>query len=104
MATLEVRGRRSGRQRSFPVMVADYDGERYLVAMLGAQANWVANVRAAGGQAILSHGRRETVQLVAGRTQTWRSETSPAAAGPTALVLAVARFSAARIGRALGSP
>ena len=38
MATLQVRGRRSGRQRSFPVMVADYDGERYLVAMLGENA------------------------------------------------------------------
>ena len=63
MATLEVRGRRSGRERSFPVMVADYDGERYLVAMLGENANWVANVRAAGGQAVLSHGRREAVQL-----------------------------------------
>ena len=35
LATLEVRGRRSGRLISFPVMVADYRGERYLVSMLG---------------------------------------------------------------------
>jgi hypothetical protein len=34
-ATLEVRGHKSGRTISFPVVVADYQGERYLVAMLG---------------------------------------------------------------------
>jgi deazaflavin-dependent oxidoreductase (nitroreductase family) len=61
--TLEVRGRRSGRPTSFPVVVADYQGERYLVAMLGGSVNWVANVRAAGGQAVLRHGRREAVRL-----------------------------------------
>jgi deazaflavin-dependent oxidoreductase (nitroreductase family) len=63
MQTLEVRGRRSGRVRSFPVVVADYEGERYLVAMLGKGANWVANVRAAGGHAVLRHGRHEAVRL-----------------------------------------
>lgn len=63
MKTLEVRGRRSGRLRSFPVVVADHDGERYLVAMLGEGANWVANVRAANGRAVLRHGRREAVRL-----------------------------------------
>jgi deazaflavin-dependent oxidoreductase (nitroreductase family) len=61
--TLEVRGRRTGRPTSFPVVVADYEGERYLVAMLGEGVNWVANVRAAGGRAILRHGRREAVSL-----------------------------------------
>lgn len=61
--TLEVRGRRTGRLISCPVAVADYEGERYLVAMLGQDANWVKNVRAAGGRAVLRHGRRETVRL-----------------------------------------
>jgi hypothetical protein len=61
--TLEVRGRRTGRVIAFPVAVTDYRGERYLVAMLGRSANWVRNVRAAGGQAVLRHGRRETVRL-----------------------------------------
>jgi hypothetical protein len=60
---LEVRGRRSGNLISFPVVVADYQGERYLVAMLGEGTNWVANVRAAGGRASLVHGRREAVKL-----------------------------------------
>lgn len=61
--TLEVRGRRTGHSISFPVVVADYQGERYLVSMLGEGANWVANVRAAGGRAILRHGQRESVRL-----------------------------------------
>jgi deazaflavin-dependent oxidoreductase (nitroreductase family) len=63
VAALEVRGRRSGRIISFPVVIADYAGERYLVAMLGPNANWVRNVMAAGGEAVLRHGRREVVHL-----------------------------------------
>ncbi|MGB8207840.1 MAG: hypothetical protein WCF69_09520 [Mycobacterium sp.] len=31
---------------SFPVVVADYRGERYLVAMLGQKTNWARNLRA----------------------------------------------------------
>jgi hypothetical protein len=61
--TLEVRGRRTGKLRSFPVVVADYQGERYVVAMLGEGVNWVANVRASSGHAVLRHGRREPVRL-----------------------------------------
>jgi hypothetical protein len=63
VAALEVRGRRSGRVISFPVVIADYENERYLVSMLGEEANWVRNVRAAGGHAVLRHGRREAVRL-----------------------------------------
>ena len=61
--TLEVLGRRSGKAVTFPLVVADYEGERYLVSMLGPYANWVANVRAAGGHAVIHHGRRENVLL-----------------------------------------
>jgi deazaflavin-dependent oxidoreductase (nitroreductase family) len=63
LATLEVRGRRSGRLRSLPVVIANLEGDRYLVAMLGEGAGWVANVRAADGRAVLRHGRREPVLL-----------------------------------------
>ena len=38
LVTLEVPGRRTGRVYSFPVVVAEYDGDRYLVAMLGEEA------------------------------------------------------------------
>ncbi|MGY1737712.1 nitroreductase/quinone reductase family protein [Geodermatophilus sp. SYSU D00684] len=63
LVTLEVAGRRSGRTIAFPVVVADLDGERYLVSMLGEDANWVRNVRAAGGRAVLRRRRRSPVRL-----------------------------------------
>jgi hypothetical protein len=43
--------------------VAVVDGERYLVSMLGENVNWVQNVRAAGGRALLKSGGREEVHL-----------------------------------------
>ena len=61
--TLEVRGRRSGRVCSTVLVCADHDGERYLVSMLGENAEWVRNVRAAGGDAVIRHGRRRRVRL-----------------------------------------
>lgn len=64
IAKLEVRGRRSGRVRSLAVVIAEYEGDRYLVAMLGPGANWVRNVQAAGGRAVLRHGATEHVVLV----------------------------------------
>ncbi|WP_227375944.1 nitroreductase/quinone reductase family protein [Haladaptatus halobius] len=63
LVTLEVPGRKSGRTVSLPLVVADVGGERYLVSMLGEGANWVRNVRAVEGEAVLRHGRREEVRL-----------------------------------------
>jgi len=62
-ASLEVVGRSSGRLLSCPVVIADWQGERYLVSMLGETASWVRNVRAAGGRAVVRHGKRESVLL-----------------------------------------
>ncbi|MFJ1540495.1 nitroreductase/quinone reductase family protein [Micromonospora chalcea] len=62
--TMEVPGRRTGRIVSVPIVVADHEGERYVVSMLGEGANWVANVRAAGGRVVLRRRRREPVRLV----------------------------------------
>jgi hypothetical protein len=53
-----------GAAHHVPVVVADYEGDRYLVGMLGHTTNWVRNVRAADGRAVLRHGRREPVDLV----------------------------------------
>jgi deazaflavin-dependent oxidoreductase (nitroreductase family) len=64
MVTLEVTGRKSGKTISFPLAMVVMDGERYLVSMLGKEANWVSNVRAAGGKARLRHGSSEQVVLV----------------------------------------
>jgi len=63
LATLQVKGRRSGRAISLPIVLAEVEGQRYLVSMLGENVAWVRNVRAAGGQAVLRHGRRERVRL-----------------------------------------
>jgi deazaflavin-dependent oxidoreductase (nitroreductase family) len=63
VVTLEVTGRTSGRVIAFPLVMAVVDGERYLVSMLGDNTQWVKNVRAAGGRAVLRSGGRETVQL-----------------------------------------
>ncbi|BBX44920.1 hypothetical protein GCM10009641_24880 [Mycobacterium cookii] len=63
-ATLEVRGHKSGRIISFPVVVADYQGQRYLVAMLGHRSNWVRNLRGGDGRAVLKRGQPEEVSLV----------------------------------------
>jgi hypothetical protein len=63
LVTLEVVGRRSGKLISLPLALTTMKGERYLVSMLGEEANWVRNVKAAGGKAKLRHGIREEVLL-----------------------------------------
>lgn len=63
LETLEVTGRKSGRVFSLPVVIAIVDGQRYLVSMLGDNVQWVQNVRAAGGKAVLRSGGREQVRL-----------------------------------------
>ena len=60
---LEVAGRRSGQRRRFPLAMADYHGERYVVSRLGERCNWVRNVRAAEGIATIRHGRRRRCPL-----------------------------------------
>jgi deazaflavin-dependent oxidoreductase (nitroreductase family) len=54
---LTVRGRKSGRLIETPLAIFVQEGNRYLIAPYGAM-NWVRNLRAAGGEAILTHGRR----------------------------------------------
>ena len=64
-AALEVHGRTSGRIRSNPVVIATVEGKRYLVSMLGPESDWVKNVEAAQGDAVIRQGRRRRVHLVA---------------------------------------
>jgi hypothetical protein len=63
MVTLEVVGRKSGKVISFPLVMTVIDGEQYLVSMLGQEANWVRNLKAAAGRATLRHGVDEQVRL-----------------------------------------
>ncbi len=55
-ALLTVRGRKSGRQFSTPVIILDRPDGRWLVSPYG-EREWVKNARAAG-QVTLSRGRR----------------------------------------------
>jgi hypothetical protein len=62
--TLQVPGRRSGHLASFPVGLAYWQGDQYLVSMLGEHCNWVRNVRAANGFAVLRRRRAVPVRLL----------------------------------------
>jgi hypothetical protein len=48
-----------------PVVIATVEGKRYLVSMLGPESDWVKNVEAAHGDAVIRQGRRRRVHLVA---------------------------------------
>ncbi|WP_062204497.1 nitroreductase/quinone reductase family protein [Demequina salsinemoris] len=61
--TIAIRGRKSGRIRKLPILAIPVEGHRYLVALAG-EAQWVRNVRAAGGRVTMRRGRRREVTLV----------------------------------------
>jgi len=63
-AVLDVVGRVSGMTIHVPLVIVRYRRGWYLVSMLGDRANWVRNVRATHGEAVLTHGRRRPVHLV----------------------------------------
>jgi deazaflavin-dependent oxidoreductase (nitroreductase family) len=72
-AILIVPGRKTGRPIQIPLVVFPYGDNHYLVASYGV-VNWVRNLRAAGGRAKLSRGRR-TEQITT-------TELSPEQAAP----------------------
>jgi hypothetical protein len=63
MVALETRGRRSGRASLVQLVMAQVGTERYLVSMLGDNADWVRNAHASAGTAVLRHGTTENVRL-----------------------------------------
>jgi hypothetical protein len=64
MITLETVGRKTGRTLAVPMVVATYEGNRYLVSMLGENSAWIHNMRAASNEAVLRFGTPERVRLV----------------------------------------
>lgn len=62
--TLEVAGRRTGQVTRFPLGMARWHGDWYLVPMLGEGCNWVRNVRAADGHVRLRRRRTTSHRLV----------------------------------------
>lgn len=61
LLTLQVKDRGSGLLHATVLVVATY--QRYLVSMLGDDSQWVHNVRAAGGRALIKRGRSQPVVL-----------------------------------------
>jgi len=64
LLTLQVKSQSSGRLCSTALVVANHQGKRYLVSMLGEDSEWVRDVRAAGGEAFIKRGRSRPVKLV----------------------------------------
>ena len=60
MRVLRVTGRTSGREYDVPVRVTVWEGQRYVLSMLG-EAQWVKNLRAASEAQIVVGKRVETV-------------------------------------------
>lgn len=60
--TLQVPGRTSGKARRVPILRTRYQGNDYLVALAG-ESQWVRNVRAADGDAVIRRGRARHVHL-----------------------------------------
>src|SRR6185503_18223273 len=63
LLTLQVKRRSDGRLWSTVLVVANHQGQRYLVSMLGDGSDWVKNVRAARGAAFIKRGRSRPVRL-----------------------------------------
>ena len=63
LLALQVKDRSTGRLRANILAVARYQGQRYLVSMLGNGSEWVQNVRAAGGKVFVKRGGSHPVML-----------------------------------------
>jgi deazaflavin-dependent oxidoreductase (nitroreductase family) len=59
-ALLTVTGRKSGKPRTVPIAVAEYEGQRYLIGAFG-NVNWVRNLRAAGEATLTYSGTTEQI-------------------------------------------
>jgi hypothetical protein len=63
LTALHVPDRKTGQVGGVVLVAAEYQGETYLVSMLGENSEWVRNVRASGGKAQLRRGRWRDVIL-----------------------------------------
>ena len=61
---LHVRDRASGRMRQDAVVIPTLAGQQYVVSMFGTISDWVHNLEAADGEAVISHGRSVRVRLL----------------------------------------
>jgi len=63
LITLQVNSRSNDRLYSTILVGAIYEGNRYVVSMLGDDSEWVKNIRAADGEAFIKRGRSRPVVL-----------------------------------------
>ena len=63
LINLQVTSRSSGQLTSRVLVAATYQGQRYLVSMLGPGSEWVQDVRAFNGRAFIKRGRSLPVTL-----------------------------------------
>jgi len=63
IVVLETKGRWSGETRANVLITGTHEGERYLVSLVGPRCDWVKNAKAAGGEAVIRHGKRRRVRL-----------------------------------------
>jgi deazaflavin-dependent oxidoreductase (nitroreductase family) len=61
--SVEVPGRKTGRPRRTALVLAQYDGDRYLVSLAG-EAEWVRNVRANGYRTVLRRWRNVSLEEI----------------------------------------
>jgi hypothetical protein len=63
IVSLQVPDRATGKLTAHVLVAATYNGAWYLVSMLGAESNWVQDVRAAHGVAHIQRGALRSVRL-----------------------------------------
>jgi deazaflavin-dependent oxidoreductase (nitroreductase family) len=63
ISKLSVRGRRSGRWHTVPVVVLEHEGERYLVSYRG-ESDWARNLGASLRARLTKRGRVEEIAVV----------------------------------------
>jgi len=63
LVTLLVMERQNHRLGAHILVATTYQGQRYLVSMLGEGSNWVQDARATGGAAFVKRGRKRPVML-----------------------------------------
>ena len=63
LITLRVKSRTSEHLSSTLLVAANFEGHRYVVSMLGDNSEWVQNIRAACGKALIKRGWSHPVML-----------------------------------------
>ena len=63
LISLRTRDRQSGRPRAHVLAPVTFEGQRYLVSMLGEGSNWVQDIRASNGSAAIRRGLAHPVML-----------------------------------------